>query len=341
MNKKILEEQIGFLQFIRNYEYIDPQGRLDLEAFCVNLSICFSCDGVLDKSPQPRDMYNLLIDLLAERASDNEMSLWVQRQKVLNWTHEMSHIYPEGYSTRIHVAGLVYVMPLWIYHIGNTLMKISNTGEDKKYFYWVKSNWAFVHTFINGFHDFYASFLKKVDMNHALEEGYSLFEALHKSTTEGINYDNAIKQLNNRGKAQNKAIKRIEAAIDSKFYLEAITLQENLISNCLYNYLKSKGEKAKNLSFCKLLNGCKSITGSNVGLINELDRWRVKRNEAIHGYIEAEINLLSESEKDFLSFSKITADEGKKLCQSVCEWYLQESLNFVATEFKDSHVSLH
>lgn len=49
MDKELLKEQERFYEFIKNYEFINNSGRLDLEAFCVNLSMCFNCDGVLGK----------------------------------------------------------------------------------------------------------------------------------------------------------------------------------------------------------------------------------------------------------------------------------------------------
>lgn len=341
MNREILDEQAGFLEFIKDYEYINEQGRLDLEAFCVYLSICFSCDGVLDKSPQPRDMYNLLIEILNEHSSDDDMSLWVQTQKLVDWTPEVAHMYPDKYRTYIHIAGLVHTMHYWVYEIGHSLMGIPEPKTRGKYFNWVDVEWVFVHTFINGFHNFHTSLLKGIDEKGVKERGYSLFEALHKSTNSNVDYDEAINELKIRSSAQNKAIKRIDKAIDAEFYLEAITLEENLISNCLFNYLKSKNKHFKNPSFQKLLKECKELTIDASEIIDNVNTWRAKRNTAIHGFVESEINSLSESERDFLSFAKDTSVEGRDFCQLICDWYVKQSINFISTEFETKQKTLN
>ncbi|WP_181939742.1 hypothetical protein [Klebsiella pneumoniae] len=53
MDKELLKEQERFYEFIKNYEFINNSGRLDLEAFCVNLSMCFNCDGDLRTITSP------------------------------------------------------------------------------------------------------------------------------------------------------------------------------------------------------------------------------------------------------------------------------------------------
>jgi hypothetical protein len=341
MNRERLDEQSRFLEFIKEYEYINDQGRLDLEAFCVYLSICFSCDEMLGKSPQPLDMYNLLIEILEDHSKDDDMTLWVQTQMLVDWTPEDAYMYPSRYRTYIHIAGLIHTMHFWVYEIGHTLMGIPEPNTPGKYFNWVDVEWSFVHTFINGFHNSYTSFLKKMDEKGVQDRGYSFFEALHQSKNSDVDFDEIINQLKKRSIAQNKAVERIDKAIDAGFYLEAITLEENLISNCLFNYLKSKGTHFKNPSFQKLLNGCKELTLDDFEMIHDVDTWRVKRNTAIHGFVESEIHSLSESEKDFLSFAKETSIEGRGLSQLICDWYVKQSVNFIPTEFETKKKALN
>lgn len=334
MNREILDEQVGFLEFIEDYEYINEQGRLDLEAFCVNLSNCFSCDGILEKSPQPRDMYDLLLKILNEHSSDDDMSLWVQTQKIACWTPKFAHIYPDKHRTYIHIAGLTHTMHQWVYEIGHLLMEIPEKKTRGKYFNWVDVEWVFVYTFINGFHNFFISFLKDMDEKGVEKSGYSLFEALHKSKNDDIDFDEAIVELKIRSSAQNKTLKRINKAIDAEFYLEAITLEESLISNCLFNYLKSKNKHFKNPSFQKLLKECKELTIDGSEIIDNVNIWRAKRNAAIHGFVESEIKFLSKSERDFLIFAKGTSIEGRDFCQLICDWYVKQSINYIPTEFE-------
>lgn len=333
MEKNLLDEQERFFEFIKNYEYINEQGRFDLEAFCVYLSMCFSCDGILEHSPQPRDIYDLLIEILESHANKGEMTLWVQTQRLIDWTPEVAWLYPDRHRTYIHLAGLVHAMPHWIYNIGHTLMNLPEPETPGKYFEWVDEEWVFVYSFINGFHNFYSEFLKEFDKKTTAKNGLSLFEALHKSINDNVDFDQAIEQIKKRNFAQSDALEKINKAIEAGFYLEAITLQECLISNCLYNYLWAKNKKFKNPSFQKLILEFNKHTKTHKKMIDEIDSWRVKRNKALHGYIESKIEALSESQDNFLIFSKATAIEGQTLSQNICYWYTNESVNFMETRF--------
>lgn len=338
MNKELLQEQADFLEFIKSYEYINSDGRLDLEAFCVNLSICFSCDGIMEKSPDPRKAYDLLIDILRYYAKDDEMSLWVQRQNLVDWSPQIGHIYPDKYRTYIHVAGLVHAVRDWIYGIGRELMGVPRPETIPKYFWWVQNEWVFVGAFIKGFHTWFSEYLKRFDMRISADTGYSLFEALHLSDGNS-SFDEVVSKLKIRSAAQDAAINRIDEAMDAGFCLEAITLQECLISNCLFNYLEARGAKGAGLSFVKLIASVRE--SSDDELLLEVDRWRLNRNRAIHGFVESKAEELSKSVDSFGLLSIETARKGRDLCRSVLIWYLRESVNFLATEFPSADKKVH
>lgn len=106
MDKELLKEQERFYEFIKNYEFINNSGRLDLEAFCVNLSMCFNCDGVLEQSPHPDSVYELLIYLLSNYATKDEMDLWVQTQKIIDWK-------PVTHTCILISTEPVFTLPEW------------------------------------------------------------------------------------------------------------------------------------------------------------------------------------------------------------------------------------
>lgn len=336
MNKEILKEQEGFYEFIKSYEYILENGRMDLEAFCVNLSTCFACDNILYLSPQPRDMYDLLIQLLSDHAESGDMGLWVQTQNIIEWRPEHSHMYPEGYRTCIHVAGLIHVMHRWVYDIGHTLVNIPESDSTGPYFDWVRPDWLFVHTFINGFHDFFFNFLKELDRQAAPKSGCSSFEALHKAKKSGIDFDQAVNLIKIRASAQNRAMERIDKAIASGFYLEAIALSECVISNYLYNFLESNGERLSNPNFKKLIDLSKNKNGGDWRLLEKIDGWRSERNKATHGFVESTIEEMVKSQGDFIEFSKEAAETGRDLCVSAFDWYANCAVNFIETRFEPS-----
>jgi len=336
MSTQMLEEQKRFFEFVKSYEYINEEGRLDLEAFCVHLSMCFYCDEVLDQSPQPREIFDLLIDILETKAKGGDMSLWVQRQELVDWSPDVAQVYPDGYRTYIHTAGLIHAAYTWIYNIGHTLMGISEPDSPQKYFGWVPREWVFVHAFINGFHIKFSELQKEIDRRSVGGRGYSAFEALHKSTSNDLSFEEASQEILERDVAHRETIKRIERTVESGFSLEAITLQECLISNCLFNYLEGHGIKAKGFSFQKLLKNCMERSNDSSGLFDEVNSWRIKRNDAIHGFVESTLESFSESQEKFDLFSRETAWQGDALCRRACEWYLEESINFIPTEFSDN-----
>ena len=230
-------------------------------------------------------------------------------------------------------------MPDWIYEIGHRLMKIPEPKESAKYFSWVQKDWVFLHTYINSFHNYYTNFLKEFDRKLIDKNGVSSFEALHTSTNTDKSYDEVYLELKKRNDAHKNALLRISEAMKAGFYLEAITLQECLISNSLFNFAQAKHKKLNNPTFIKLINEVKSIVSSvspNISeFLTEIDQWRKKRNDAIHGFIATKNTQLNESQKAFDELSNKTASQGLKLCEQTVQWYKDESVNFVATEFKD------
>jgi len=340
MRKPLSKEQKEYFIFIGDYEFINHEGRLDLERFCVYLSACFNCDNILKISPEPRLIYNLLIELMSKEYNQKELRNWIQYQNISDWKPEHASTYPEKYRTLIHIAGLVKVNHYWIYEIGHSLMKIPEDSINRKYYAWVKEEWQFVYKFINGYHNYFHKFLKDFDSNTMNKRGYSLFEALHSSYNNSVDYDKAVDDIKLRNKVYTDALVQIENAINDNYFLEAIILEENLISNCFYNYLVAKKVKNIDTSFFKLLSRFrknKFIKNIQVSLlIDDLDKWRKDRNASIHGFIKSRTDTLEESNNKFMSFSKETAEIGYKLSQKVIDWYNVESINFVQTSFDRS-----
>ncbi|WP_345974056.1 hypothetical protein [Sulfurimonas sp. HSL3-7] len=337
MENDLLKEQAMFFEFIQNYEYINEQGRLDLEAFCTYLSISFSCDGIQEISPHPKDMYNLLIDILKSYAKNDEMSLWVQTQNLIDWTPEMAYMYPDKYRTYIHIAGLLYAMPDWIYQIGHFLIQIPESETTGKYFDWVKDEWKFVYTFVDSNHKFFHKFLKDFDSKDIKNKGYSNFEALHLAINNSMDYDDAVDNLISRYEIYNQALSRISNAINDGCFLEAITLEESLITHCFYNFLKAKKVKKVDTSFFKLLETYKkgrfTTKISIATLVDDLNTWRKNRNTSIHGFVTSRDNTFAKSQEQFISFSEETAKKGYLLTLKVIDWYREESVNFIQTDF--------
>lgn len=346
MDSKELRERQAFFDEISNYQYIRQDGRLVLEPFCVYLSHCFGFDGILELSPQPRDVYMLLIEIIRERLGDEEARKKIQLQNIADWRPELIHIYPERQMTCIHVAALTMVSHDWIYEIGHSLMGIPEPDEGGKYFAWVKEDWLAVYTFINGYHNAFVSFQKKFDKENISKSGYSLFEALHLSRAKDIDFDEAVRLLKGRHNAYQAAISQISKSLEDGYYLEAIALEECLISNCLFNFLDGTGSKLSNPSFHTLLKECSDKQNSAYDypreLLSELDKWRKARNMAIHGFISSTSMELDRSRVNFNESVKATALSGEEYCKAVVSWYEVECVNFVRHEFpREKNETVH
>jgi hypothetical protein len=337
MNLDEQNQRQEFFDLISNYPFFREDGRLILEPFCVHLSHCFGFDGILEKSPQPRDVYMLLVTMIHDRLGDDDARRYIQYQRISEWTPDMAYTYPEKTMTCIHTAALVKISSDWIYDIGHDLMDIPEPNEPSKYFNWVKEEWTAVYAFINGYHNAFYSFQKIFDCEGITRNGYSLFEALHLSRRKNIEFDEAVKLLLSRHESYKSALIQIEKAIINEYFLEAVALQECLISNCLFNFLENTGTKLKNPSFNTLIN---KISNSSafykefpVQLFTSINKWREARNSSIHGYITSRSDGLSQSKVAFEKLVETTANQGLDFTKAVVSWYEFECVNFVRHEF--------
>ncbi|MCY4046412.1 MAG: hypothetical protein OXE99_15220 [Cellvibrionales bacterium] len=324
-----------FLNEISNYEYFSKDGLFDLESFCVHLSACFANDGILNLSPQPRDIYDLLLYCIQTdpNLGGEALQKHVLAQELTNWTTDDAFVYPDRYRTCITISALTFTHSHWVASIGYDLMNLPEPKEPAHAAAWIKPEWIFVKTFIEGFLTSYWDFIKDNDKQSTKEKGYSLLEALHKAHSNEIDYDQAIKSLKQRHEAQQKALQQIQKAIDEEFFLEAITLQECFISNCLYNYLVMQGKNnLEDASFHKLLTQIGKGFNHGQYLKSDFDSrindWRKDRNKAIHGFITSKIDELTTAKANFDGFSKETALQGAALCSDIEKWYENEAVNY-------------
>lgn len=340
MDRKSLEEAQEFLDSISTYQFFTDDGVLDLEFFCLYLTTCFAYDGLLEIAPSPHDIHSLLIEIIRQEMNlgEGEDSKYIVQQNLLDWTPDHSYVYPNKYRTCIGMAALTKVHDNWISNIGHYLMGIPESTEVTHIGGWIKPEWVYVRTFINGFLTSHFEFIKQFDKSMISKKGYSMLEALHLSVTKEIDFDNSVNKLKSRKYAQDEAVKRIVFSIEQGFFLEAITLQECLISNCLYNYLSMKSESMKsNYSLHKLLETMSKEYSEKIfhsdDLLARIDLWRKNRNEAVHGFISSKLTSLNKSREEFSVFSEKTAEIGIGLCKEVIEWYEQESVS----QFTPSH----
>ena len=127
-----------------------------------------------------------------------------------------------------------------------------------------------------------------------------------------------------------KAWERINSALEAGFHLEAITIEESIISDRLLSYVlgvapSSKAHKKSGLG--ELINHWRKHAGdslikpdgSDLGKIT--DEWRKKRNKAVHGLVKSAPGTSTMAPDDFFELARQAAEEGKKLAREIQNWH--------------------
>ncbi len=128
---------------------------------------------------------------------------------------------------------------------------------------------------------------------------------------------------------------RIRAARKHGFFLEAVTIQESIISDRLSSFVvKSCGEDPTSKSLRTLHN----LTGAWIKLscdhlptaaecrieMNELhlrlNRWRDERNDVVHGLVKSRASKGDDHIEDFLTRAATAALEGEVLARQISKW---------------------
>jgi hypothetical protein len=120
------------------------------------------------------------------------------------------------------------------------------------------------------------------------------------------------------------AFERLDDALEEGWLLEAISLEESIISDRILSALLSlTGKSSARMSFNDLINQTKEAFVANGGdpeakLFNQLHQWRQDRNECVHAFCKLDDHAYSESSAEI--FSEMmweTAKKGRELVDLV------------------------
>lgn len=128
---------------------------------------------------------------------------------------------------------------------------------------------------------------------------------------------------------------RIRAARKHGFFLEAVTIQESIISDRLTSFVvKNCGEDSTSKSLRTLHN----LTGAWIKLSEgklpataacriemdelhlRLNRWREERNDVVHGLVKSRASKGDDHIEDFLTRAATAALEGEVLARQISRW---------------------
>jgi hypothetical protein len=120
------------------------------------------------------------------------------------------------------------------------------------------------------------------------------------------------------------AFDRMDEALQEGWLLEAISLQESIITDRLISILDSKGETvSRRQSLGRLISQAKMVitgTGATVegDFFHELDRWRDARNECVHAFCKLDDHAYADNSADIFSdMMWETAKKGRELVDLV------------------------
>ena len=133
------------------------------------------------------------------------------------------------------------------------------------------------------------------------------------------------------------AYSQMKKAIEGKFYLEAITIQESIITDRLLNFVIrnnikniSEQELHKPIAFLnKLIGHCKPFF-EDENLYNELNEFRFSRNNCVHAMVKSYPGNPTQKISEFQKLAKATSLSGKTLTRKVDAWHtrMKKKQNF-------------
>ena len=120
------------------------------------------------------------------------------------------------------------------------------------------------------------------------------------------------------------AFERLDEALEEGWLLEAISLEESIITDRLLSIIGTdvNAESSRQSLSNLIAQAKKAMTGSGApvegDIFNELDQWRDARNECVHGFCKLDDHAHSESSAEIFSEKMWeTAKKGRELVDLV------------------------
>ena len=124
------------------------------------------------------------------------------------------------------------------------------------------------------------------------------------------------------------AYSQMKKAMDEKFYLEAITIQESIITDRLLNFVIrnkikniSEDELHKPIAFLNKLIEHSKPYFEDENLNIELNEFRFARNNCIHAMVKSYPGNPTQKGSDFQKLARETSLSGKVLTRKVDAWH--------------------
>ena len=120
------------------------------------------------------------------------------------------------------------------------------------------------------------------------------------------------------------AFERLDEALEEGWLLEAISLEESIITDRLLSIIGTdvNAESSRQSLSNLIAQAKKAMTGSGApvegDIFNELDQWRDARNECVHGFCKLDDHAYAENSAEIFSEKMWeTAKKGRELVDLV------------------------
>jgi hypothetical protein len=131
---------------------------------------------------------------------------------------------------------------------------------------------------------------------------------------------------------------RIKLATKQGFFLEAVTIEESIVSDRMLSFLEKScgvvigGHSLSNTSK-EWLKHAKKLVGEESDeakladeLFSRLNAWRDHRNNVVHGIVKSKVPRLEDHIDNFLTGAASAALEGEKVARAIDRWVSKNGL---------------
>lgn len=133
-----------------------------------------------------------------------------------------------------------------------------------------------------------------------------------------------------------EAWRRMKAATEAGFYLEAIAIQESIIFDRIRSFVEyATNEEVKNeVPYGKLVRRFEAALNTDSGkqkrwnndkdLVERLSKWAEQRNKAVHQIVRSKPGSPTQPVDEFLSEAERAANDGAALARRVSDWFREQ-----------------
>lgn len=122
------------------------------------------------------------------------------------------------------------------------------------------------------------------------------------------------------------AYERIDSAIQDGYFLEAITIEESILTDRLFRLCKDNGfshswdRATLGLELTFIKNKIESGLIKEFAFCSELDDFWRNRNVCLHQIVKSDLGAPTIEFSELIQLANLTAVAGKTLCQEVNNW---------------------